>query len=213
VRATPISRWKPASNSESIYSECNGDSTSAFFSDPEHTENETHDERLSRFIAFFNNGPLMRCLDTEDDRAMDVFYERLLAEVREQNPTKNGFRGVLEVTSFWEDIRRQLKLDEEDWCQWPEGYPTPMEIENPAKKLEFLVKNGGEDEDDLDDYLSTRWTIFRRQNINKVTKWLSHLDMNSKEFDKIKRVGLDQRCKEVINFQPRANNPPAPNHT
>src|SRR4051812_9354473 len=47
-----ISRWKYASNSESIYLKCNDDSTFAFFSDLKHTENATHNRKLSRLKHF-----------------------------------------------------------------------------------------------------------------------------------------------------------------
>jgi len=78
--------------------------------------NETDEERLTRWQQYFDNGPLMRCLDTEDDQKLlaDLLYEQLLSEVKQKSPAKGdkNYKGVVQTRAFWEHVRMQLRMDD-----------------------------------------------------------------------------------------------------
>lgn len=91
----------------------NNDTTSAFHN-IQPTPNETYQERFLRNRNFFENGPLMRCLDKDEDkqRGRDILFNTLLTDVQ-QNPLDNqSYRGVVQIRSFWEDVRKQLRIDD-----------------------------------------------------------------------------------------------------
>lgn len=92
---------------------------------------ETNEERFDRWHQFFDVGPLMRCLDTAQEREEfnDLLYESLLKEVQEPSPFKHrqptNYRGVVQIRAFWEDVRKQLNINvaEKEEAFWPLGYP------------------------------------------------------------------------------------------
>lgn len=77
---------------------------------------ETYEEKLSRNQKFFDNGPLMRCLDTEEDkqRACDMLFNTLLTDVKQNPSDDKSYRGVVQIRAFWEEVRKQLRVDEDD---------------------------------------------------------------------------------------------------
>ena len=86
----------------------------------------TYEQRLSRCRAFFSDAPpLMRCLDTEDDREFipDMLFNTLFSDVQRRSDGES-YRGVAQIRSFWDDVREQLRVDDEEFKScWPEGYP------------------------------------------------------------------------------------------
>ena len=78
----------------------------------------TYEEKLERYRHFFDNRPLMECLNTDEDKLLaDQLFERLLREVQQQpclpleESTQNS-RGELQVRAFWDNVRMQLQIDE-----------------------------------------------------------------------------------------------------
>lgn len=121
-------------------------------------DNETYEEKLSKWRQYFDDGPLMRCLDTPEEREAfnDLLFESLLRDVKEPSPLKPnpqsaGYRGVVGIRAFWDDIRRDLNVvpELEDEVVWPAGYPD-YESGRPRSNTP----------DALDDYLRNRWTMF-----------------------------------------------------
>jgi hypothetical protein len=89
---------------------------------------ETYEDKLSRYRKFFDSGPLMRCLDKEDDeqQGRDVLFNTLLMDVQ-QNPLDNkNYRGVVQIRSFWQDVRKQLRVDEEDGSPRADKSSSPL---------------------------------------------------------------------------------------
>lgn len=80
--------------------------------------NETYGEKLARYREFFDNGPLMRCLDQEEDKklARDVLFNTLLTDVQQRPLNNKNYRGVVQIRSFWEDVRKQLRIEDEEGC-------------------------------------------------------------------------------------------------
>jgi hypothetical protein len=87
---------------------------------------EIYEEKLSRYKAFFADVPLlMRCLDTEDDRRFipDLLFNTLLKDVHISR-VEEEYRGVAQIRSFWDDVRKQLRFDDSERDNyWPNGYP------------------------------------------------------------------------------------------
>ena len=75
---------------------------------------EAYEDKLSRYRKFFDNGPLMRCLDKDEDeqQAREVLFNTLLKDVQQNRLDNYGYRGVIQIRSFWEDVRKQLRVDE-----------------------------------------------------------------------------------------------------
>jgi hypothetical protein len=70
----------------------------------------------------------MRCLDKEDDeqQGRDVLFNTLLMDVQ-QNPLDNkNYRGVVQIRSFWQDVRKQLRVDEEDGSPRADKSSSPL---------------------------------------------------------------------------------------
>jgi hypothetical protein len=101
-----ISRWSSTTDSSSYYSDHDTDQF-----DPE----ESHDQRLERYRNFFNTKPLMRCLDTGEDQLLaDLLFESLLRELQRPGlPFDPNFRGEIQIITFWDDVRMQLRFDED----------------------------------------------------------------------------------------------------
>jgi hypothetical protein len=87
---------------------------------------ELYEEKLSRYKAFFADVPLlMRCLDTEDDKRFipDLLFNTLLKDVHISR-VEEEYRGVAQIRSFWDDVRKQLRFDDSELGNyWPNGYP------------------------------------------------------------------------------------------
>jgi hypothetical protein len=58
----------------------------------------------------------MRCLDTEEDkeRARDMLFNTLLTDVKQNPSDDKSYRGVVHIRTFWEEVRKQLMIDEDD---------------------------------------------------------------------------------------------------
>jgi hypothetical protein len=97
-------------------SNSNSTNSSASTHKPETAAHETYEEKLSRYQKFFDNGPLMRCLDTEEDkeRARDMLFNTLLTDVKQNPSDDKSYRGVVQIRTFWEEVRKQLMIDEDD---------------------------------------------------------------------------------------------------
>jgi hypothetical protein len=146
-----ISGWSTSTRVATV-----GSSSSTRSLETEAPDHETYKERLARHQAFFATCPLMRCLDTEEEKEdlADLLFENLLTEVKEPSPVKHkplSYRGIIQIRAFWEGVRRQLGFidDEEEDC-WPEGYP------------EHRLDHRPNTPDGLEEYLTSRWTIFQK---------------------------------------------------
>ncbi|TAQ83897.1 hypothetical protein B7494_g7777 [Chlorociboria aeruginascens] len=85
---------------------------------PEPEETLPYEETLKRYRDFFNNRPLMRCLDTNKDQLpSETLYEKLLEEVKQG---LDNTRGQLQVRAFWDDVRLKLRIDTDDEINEPE---------------------------------------------------------------------------------------------
>ena len=116
----------------------------------EQPPNETYEKRLARHKAFFKGDGLARGCDTlEDKHLTELFYQRLLEDVAKQSEQPD-YRGLAQVISFWEDVRQQLAINDEDAeaYEWPEGYPGEPHEEQPSPAMKIRT--------DL-----PRWSIFR----------------------------------------------------
>jgi hypothetical protein len=102
-----VSRWSSSTDNNLKYrSEATSEAD---------TDDENNDEKLERHKRFFNNRPLMKCLDTDDDQVLgDLLFERLLKEVECEVARKN-YRGELQVRAFWDNLRMQLRDSEDPW--------------------------------------------------------------------------------------------------
>ena len=70
----------------------------------------------------------MRCLDKEHDeqQGRDVLFNTLLMDVQ-QNPLDNkNYRGVVQIRSFWQDVRKQLRVNEEDGSPRADKSSSPL---------------------------------------------------------------------------------------
>lgn len=88
------------------------------------TTPEYYQQRLEENRQFFNNRPLMRALDTDDDQFLDeMLFENLLKDVKQKITNENAnYRGQLQIIAFWNNLRMQLKDEEEDTSpleDWP----------------------------------------------------------------------------------------------
>lgn len=145
VGRVEASRWSLATTTgSSEYS-----STSSL--EAEEQAHRTYEEKLTSWKEFFDNGPLVRCLDTAKDRELfqDLLFDTLLSEVKEPGPLKSTFpryRGVVQIRGFWDAVREKLRfIDDDEEHNWPEGYPRE------SAECRFNAS------DALDDYLTSRW--------------------------------------------------------
>lgn len=83
---------------------------------------ESVSEQLERHRQFFDNRPLMRCLDKREDESFaEILYKRLLKETKDFAiyDIPKGYRAYSQVRSYWADIRANLKIrediDEREW--------------------------------------------------------------------------------------------------
>lgn len=78
---------------------------------------EKYEDKLSRHKKFFEDGALMGCLDKHKDApSRDVLFNTLLTDVQQKQDNNPGYRGIIKVRSFWEDVRKQLSTDDEEAC-------------------------------------------------------------------------------------------------
>ena len=58
----------------------------------------------------------MRCLDKDEDgqETREVLFNTLLTDVQQNRLDNHNYRGVIQIRSFWEDVRRQLRVDDEE---------------------------------------------------------------------------------------------------
>jgi hypothetical protein len=105
-----VSRWSTTTDSGSNYSKPEPET------DFDHEE--SYEVRLKRYRHFFNNRPLMRCLDSSDDQLLaDLLFERLLKEVQRPGlpfeESTRGARGEVQVRTYWDNVRKQLQIDDD----------------------------------------------------------------------------------------------------
>lgn len=116
---------EPGNREISRWSSTTEDSSSAY-SEPESDFDyeESYEEKLERHRRFFDNRPLMRCMDDDNDQLLaDLLFERLLREVQQPGlpfeESNREARGEIQVRAFWDGIRQQLQVDEsflkEEW--------------------------------------------------------------------------------------------------
>jgi hypothetical protein len=129
----------------------------------ESSERDTYEEKLSRYRKFFDNGPLMRCLDKDDKQpATDLLFNALLTDVQQNQLNDENYRGVVQIRSFWDDVRKQLRSEDEAWVDfWPEGYPR-----YPPDEAECSDRH--------DYYASYRWTMFGQQEFKSQREYQEH---------------------------------------
>ena len=108
---------------------------------------ESYEETLERHRKFFDDRPLMRCLDADEEQLMaDLLYERLLNEVKQDaiEILASDYRGELQVRAFWANVRKQLQIDEDDDPRgnyWPEGYPHNTEEEEDSSYKTWVAED------------------------------------------------------------------------
>lgn len=99
----------------------------------EFDDQESYEEKFERYRYFFDNRPLMRCLDVDEDQFLaDLLFERLLREVQLPSlpfeESSKDPRDEVQIRTFWDGVRKQLHVDESSLeCEWPEGYPEPVD--------------------------------------------------------------------------------------
>lgn len=82
----------------------------------------------------------MRCLDPMEDKDYeDLLYQELLSETKEfaVSDIPEGYRTALEVRAYWNDVRAQLKVKDEDVdaSEWPKFRYWTWQLENKSRKL------------------------------------------------------------------------------
>lgn len=103
-----IRKARPASITSSVYEEAYHEA-SIYGANSFDESNGVNNLRY--YQEFFNNRPLMRCLDTSDEEDLaNNMYSRLLEETKHPE----SFRGELEVRQFWNNVRAQLREDFEE---------------------------------------------------------------------------------------------------
>ncbi|KAF4629670.1 hypothetical protein G7Y89_g8474 [Cudoniella acicularis] len=85
---------------------------------------EPLEEKLQRNREFFDNRPLMRCLDDYDKYQIigDLLFDRLLEEVQVKvdEIADSKYRGEIKIREFWGNVRSQLNIDDEEiYHDWP----------------------------------------------------------------------------------------------
>ncbi|CAG8976673.1 hypothetical protein HYALB_00012066 [Hymenoscyphus albidus] len=118
--------------SEVEYSGNTRQSTREASSDEGDEYQESYEERLERWKAFFKQQPLGRCLDAGEEDALmgELLYERLLEEVRDlyqvgtdvSNVKVLGDRTELSTRAFWTRIRNELWIDDDEiYHEWADA--------------------------------------------------------------------------------------------
>ncbi|KAF7895515.1 uncharacterized protein EAF01_009477 [Botrytis porri] len=87
----------------------------------------TYDQLLQNYRNFFLTGPLMRCLDGDnniDEKLGNELLMRLQEEVLRRAPSKrprpgiqttfDTYRKELQIRAFWDNVRLELQTNEED---------------------------------------------------------------------------------------------------
>lgn len=94
----------------------NNNYTTSIFPNIQSTHTETYQESLSQHRRLFDDGPLMRCLDKGEDeqRARDALFNTLLTDVQQDALDNQSYRGVVQIRSFWEDVRKHLRIEDGD---------------------------------------------------------------------------------------------------
>jgi hypothetical protein len=94
-------------------------------------ELESLEEKFKYWQKILDKRQLVLRLATEEVQEYlgHLQYERLLADVKEPSPTKQGpdqYRGEVERRIFWCEVRHQLNVvDDEGELDWPEGFSEP----------------------------------------------------------------------------------------
>lgn len=145
-----IARWSQ-NTATACSSTSSADSVRTYFPDSFPYETRL---ALAQWIDFYSTEPLMRCLDTAEEKQYydGLLFESLLSDVKEPIPAVRidvGYRGVVQIRHFWENMRAQLSFEEDGLgeLEWPRGYPRCGEVE----------ERRPENEDALDEYLGLRW--------------------------------------------------------
>jgi hypothetical protein len=122
--APEVSKW--SSDSSGRCSQAGtSNSTNNTSKEPESPfdHNETAEERLERWQKFYSEKTMESYLDKDDyegcrdDLLFDTLYKEVQFSLYETGAAE--YRGQEHVRFFWDDVRRQLKDDEEQAVEWP----------------------------------------------------------------------------------------------
>ena len=123
LKVVEISHWsdttESTSNSDTTHSQSNSDE----HSDSSSVERpiglgifqnlETDEMKLERWKNYYDNQPLMRSLDTDEEELLqNLLFERLIAEIESNIPGMDAlcpeYRGEWKIREFWDDVRAEL---------------------------------------------------------------------------------------------------------
>jgi len=123
-----IPQWSSSSSQRSIEEGAsNGasDNRSISSNEPEtlFDATETQEQRLERWQKFYTEGSMERWLNKDDYELYldDIHFNRLYQEVQHSVYDENcqRHRGQEQVRNFWDDVRKQLRDEEETVMEWP----------------------------------------------------------------------------------------------
>ena len=121
--------------SSSVYRKNEFDDQTAELCLKESEDLETYEEKFDRWKYFFNEKPLMRCLDKGDEDHLmgELLFERLKKEVQQaaEDVAHRRFRGEFQSRAWWDNIRIDLKVPDEEIY-----HDCPYEEEDRTKELE-----------------------------------------------------------------------------
>lgn len=123
-----VSRWRSSSSERTAEDGTNNTTNEDEYNSKKKPElsydpAETLEKRLERLKKFYSEKPRECYLDKDDNKEYlgNLLFDRLYHEVQytvfETGPSKH--RGQEHVRFFWDDVRRQLRDDEEPALEWP----------------------------------------------------------------------------------------------
>ncbi|KAL3422978.1 hypothetical protein PVAG01_04725 [Phlyctema vagabunda] len=107
---------------------------------------ETYQMRLAENKEFFSDRPpLSRCLDAETDAVLgETLYRHLLQDVKQKlrktAKDNSGYRSQVEIRAFWENVREQLRDDEDDDFS-VQGAARKEDVKGESKKEGITERN------------------------------------------------------------------------